>query len=278
MREQITVDKAIKRGRIIVNVPAFVVIMGCPVLALFLIQQNLIPVWGFPIAILIGFVLGWLVWGIMITKWRIWAFEHVRNVHELKKRAIQEKLIWHAGSIFEKTEIRNTEDKRKLKMLEKKFEQEDEYKEDFSLPPKMEIYYAKAKSYFELGVSIVIMGLGIFLLAKEENKQYVLGTIMMAIGLYSTVKGSRKAFNNEPQIIIDSKGIKTRNVAFKNWSTIKGEEVVQESHGKSAKFYLTYSYEGNEFEKLEIDSLNVKPRALENILRTYRIRNTKNRH
>jgi hypothetical protein len=42
----------------------------------------------------------------MITKWRVWAFENVRNVHELKKRAIQEKLISADSSIFEKTEIR----------------------------------------------------------------------------------------------------------------------------------------------------------------------------
>lgn len=92
----------------------------------------------------------------------------MRNVHELKKRAIQEKLIWNDGSIFEKTEIRNTENKRKLKQLEKKFEQEDESKEDYSLPPKMEIYYSKTYSYFELSVSILIIVVGIYFFIKEK--------------------------------------------------------------------------------------------------------------
>ena len=105
MREQISVDKAINRGHLIVNVPVFVSIIGCPALALYLSRQNLIPDWGIGIAFLIGFVLAWLIWSFMITKWRIWAFENVRNVHELKKRAIQEKLIWNEGNIFEKTEI-----------------------------------------------------------------------------------------------------------------------------------------------------------------------------
>lgn len=276
MRQQITVDKAIKRGHLIVNVPVFIAIFGSPVLALYLEKQNLIPAWGIGIAFLIGFVLAWLIWSLMITKWRIWAFENVRNVHELKKRAIQEKLIWNDGNIFEKTEIRNTEDKRKLKKLEKKFEKEDEYREDYSLPPKMEIQYSKAYNYSELGVSILIIGVGIYFFTKGETKQYILGTIMTGIGLYSTIKEFRKALDTKPKIIIDSKGIQTKNVEFKNWSDIESEEVIQEGYGKSAKSFLIYFYDEDEFEKIEIDSLNVTHRELENIIRTYRIRNNKN--
>lgn len=276
MRQQITVDKAIKRGHLIVNVPVFIAIFGSPVLALYLEKQNLIPAWGIGIAFLIGFVLAWLIWSLMITKWRIWAFENVRNVHELKKRAIQEKLIWNDGNIFEKTEIRNAEDKRKLKKLEKKFEKEDEYREDYSLPPKMEIQYSKAYNYSELGVSILIIGVGIYFFTKEETKQYILGAIMTGIGLYSTIKEFRKALDTKPKIIIDSKGIQTKNVEFKNWSDIESEEVIQEGYGKSAKSFLIYFYDEDEFEKIEIDSLNVTHRELENIIRTYRIRNNKN--
>lgn len=278
MREKITVDKAIKRGHLIVNVPVFIAIIGCPALALYLSKQNLIPGWGIGIAFLIGFVLAWLIWSFMITKWRIWAFENVRNVHELKKRAIQEKLIWNDGNIFEKTEIRNNEDKRKLKKIEKKFEKEDEYREDYSLPPKMEIYYSKVYNYFELGVSILIIGVGIYFFTKVENKQYILGLIMAGIGLYSTIKELRKALDRKPKIVIDSNGIQTKNVEFKNWSKIENEEVVKEGYGKSAKSYLTYCYDDDEFEKIEIDSLNITHRELENIIRTYRIRNNKNNH
>ena len=50
MRQQITVDKAIKRGHLIVNVPVFIAIIGCPALALYLEKQNLIPGWGIGIA------------------------------------------------------------------------------------------------------------------------------------------------------------------------------------------------------------------------------------
>ena len=276
MRQEISVNKAINRGHLIVNIPVFICIIGIPALSFYLSNQNLIPKWGIGIGFVLGFVIAWLVWSFMVTKWRIWAFENVRNVHELKKRAIQEKLIWNDGNIFEKTEIRNSEDKSRLKKLEKKFEQEDEYREDHSLPLKMEIHYSKAYNYVELGVSILIIGVGIYFFTKADIKQYILGAIMSGIGLYSTIKEFRKALDTKPKIIIDSRGIQTKNVEFKNWSSIKSEEVIQEGYGKSAKSYLIYFYDEEEFEKIQIDSLNVTHRELENIIRTYRIRNNQN--
>ena len=276
MRQEISVNKAINRGHLIVNIPVFICIIGIPALSFYLSNQNLIPKWGIGIGFVLGFVIAWLVWSFMVTKWRIWAFENVRNVHELKKRAIQEKLIWNDGNIFEKTEIRNSEDKSRLKKLEKKFEQEDEYREDHSLPLKMEIHYSKAYNYVELGVSILIIGVGIYFFTKADIKQYILGAIMSGIGLYSTIKEFRKALDTKPKIIIDSRGIQTKNVEFKNWSSIKSEEVIQEDYGKSAKSYLIYFYDEEEFEKIQIDSLNVTHRELENIIRTYRIRNNQN--
>ena len=140
----------------------------------------------------------------------------------------------------------------------------------------MEIHYSKTYKYIELGVSILIIGVGIYFFTKGETKQYILGLIMTGIGLYSTIKEFRKALDRKPKIIIDSKGMQTKNIEFKSWSNIESEEVVQEGYGKSAKSYLTYFYDEDEFEKIEIDSLNVTHRELENIIRTYRIRNNKN--
>ncbi len=191
----------------------------------------------------------------------------------MKKRAIQEKLIWNDRHIFEKTEIRDSEDKIKLKKIEKKFEIEEQQQEDYAIPPKIEIFYSKFDIYFEIGVSISIIGVGIYLLVNGETFNYVLGTIMEAIGFYGIVKKSRTVLNNEIQISIDNKGIKTKNVDFKNWSTIKNVEETEVGSGKSAKSYLTYFYDNNEYEKIEIDSLNVTP---EELGAYYILRNCKN--
>jgi len=276
MRQEISVNKAINRGHLIVNVPVFICIIGIPALSFYLSNQNLIPKWGIGIGFVLGFVIAWLVWSFMITKWRIWAFENVRNVHELKKRAIQEKLIWNDGNIFEKTEIRTLEDKKELKKLEKKFDKEDVYREDHSLPPKTIIKFSKSLGLFELIISILIIGVGIYFISKETNKNYVLGGIMSLIGIYSSIKELRKILNNKPQIIIDNKGIETITTEFKNWTNIESEEVIQEGYGKSAKSYLRYWYDEEIFEKIEIDKLDITHQQLENIIRTYRIRNNKN--
>lgn len=277
MRQKISVNKAISRGHLIVNTPVFVCIIGIPSLSFYLSNQNLIPKWGIGIGFILGFVFAWFVWSFMITKWRIWAFKNVRNVHELKKRAIQEKLIWNDGNIFEKTEIRTFEDKEELKKLEKKFEEEDVYREDYSLPPKTTIYYSKSLGTFELIISILIIGIGVYLITIERtNKNYVLGGLMGLIGIYRCIKELRKFLNNKPQIVIDNKGIETITTEFKDWSNIENEEVIQEGYGKSAKSYLTYWYDDKIFEKVEIAPLDITYQQLENIIRTYRIRNNKN--
>ncbi len=276
MRIQVTVDEAIKKGKLMVNIPVLGVIVGCPMTAFYLFRKNLIPNWGIGIAILIGIILSWLMWSFLITKWRIWAFDNVRNVHELKRKAIQEKLIWKDGSVFEKTEIRSKEDVIKLQKLNNKFEIKDEYKEDYSLPVKTEIYNSKAYNYIEFGFAILIFGFGAYYVFSRDGKSFIFGIIITVYGCYQTIKNSRKVFTNKPQITLDNKGIKTINTDFKPWTSIQNEEVIQEGFGKSAKSYLTYFYDLTEFEKIEIESLDVSHRALENMLKTYRIRNRKN--
>ena len=276
MREEISVDKAIIRGHIIVNVPVIISLVGVPALAYHLSNENVIPQWGIVVGFVVGFVLAWFIWSLMITKWRLWAFDNVRNVHELNKRAIQEKLIWNDGNIFEKTEIRTREDQQQLKKIERKFARDDVYREDYSLPPKTEIYYSKGTSYFELAASLLAMGVGLYMYTHANTQSYVLGTIMICIGVYGIIKESRRAFNPTPQMVIDNKGLTTKKVGYREWAAIEGEEVVQEGYGQSAKSYLTYFYDGNQFEKVTIDALNVSHKELENIIRTYRMRHGKN--
>ena len=85
MKQEISVDKAINKGHLIVNIPVFVTMFGIPILGNYLSTNGILPSWVFGFSILAGFVLAWLVWSIIITKWRIWAFKNVQNVHELKK-------------------------------------------------------------------------------------------------------------------------------------------------------------------------------------------------
>lgn len=113
MTEFVSVDEAISKGHKVVNFPVMAINAGVVALTVYLGVQKLIPIWGYFIGLILGFVLSWLWWSFKIAKWRVWAFENVRNVHELKKRAIQERLIWPDGHFFEKTEIWSAADRER---------------------------------------------------------------------------------------------------------------------------------------------------------------------
>jgi hypothetical protein len=139
-----------------VSYPVMGIMFGIILLALYLGSLNVFPAWTIAFPIVGCVLLPWLYWSFMITKWRIWAFENVRNVHELKKKAIEGKLIWKDGSFWGKTEIKMPADRDKLKMLETKFNQADIYTDDFTVPVETIVIYAKNKIYVELGVAVVL--------------------------------------------------------------------------------------------------------------------------
>ncbi|MDF1699392.1 MAG: hypothetical protein P1U56_26300 [Saprospiraceae bacterium] len=123
---QLTVNKAIWKGHQMVNFPVtFIMIVGFG-LTIYFSNLGL----GSLYTGLLGcctFIFMWLWWSIQTTKWRILAFGNVRNVHELKRRAIEEKLIWGDDSWFNRTEIWTAEQKSKWAEIEKKFQKEDEF-------------------------------------------------------------------------------------------------------------------------------------------------------
>ena len=273
MNQKISVDKAINRGHLIINVPVMLIMFGIPGITLYLFSENLIPNWSLAISFFLGFGIAWVYWSFSVTKWRLWAFENVRNVHELKKKATESGLIWSDTKWFNKTEFKSQKDKLKWKELQKKFEKEDEYSEDRSLPQKTIVYFSKAKNTFELVIMLVCLGIGIFLVAERES--YIIGTLLILVGGYLSIKELKQVLNSKPQIVLDNRGIKTSATEFKKWTEIKNEEVIMQGSGKTAEFYLVYDYLGG-FEKLSIDDYNISPKKLENLLRTYRIRSNKN--
>ncbi|MDT7832463.1 hypothetical protein RQM59_08735 [Flavobacteriaceae bacterium S356] len=273
MREQISVDKAITRGHLMINLPVMIIMFGTPGVSMYLFSEKLIPNWSIGISFFLGFGLAWAYWSYAITKWRIWAFENVRNVHELKKKAIEQGLVWKDNSWFNKTEIKTASDQQKWTELEKKFEKKDIFKEDRSVPSQSIIYYSKIKNTYEFLLMLLCLVGGLYLLIKPDS--YILGTLLTLVGGYFGFKELKQVLDTNPQINLDNNGIKTINTEFKSWSEIKNEEVLMEGTGKSREFYLIYDYNEG-FEKLKIDDFNISPKKLENLIRTYRIRNNKN--
>lgn len=264
----VSVDEALARGRkMLINIP-MILLFTPPVIATYLVIQKEYSGWLIMILFVLGLVLAYLYWAVMVTRWRLWAFENVRNVHELKKRAIKEKLIYEEGSFYEKTEIRTSSDKEKWQLLQSKFDQPDLFMDDYDVPAETIIYYSKSKNFGELIFMLVLMGGGLYLALKTDS--HLIGGGIAIFALVMAFKEFREATNNEPQIILNDKGIQTIKTEFKTWSEISDEEVVVESSGKNTTCQLVYYYDDYERAELLIDDYNTNQRDLEKLLRVYR--------
>ncbi len=112
-----SVGRAVLIGRIVVNGPVFLFLMGA-----FAVPIVLIPRLGAWVAVIfvLFFSLAWLWWSLSIPRWRLWAFERVTSIIELKHAAVLAGLTWPDGHFFERTEIKSAAIREKEKYLASK--------------------------------------------------------------------------------------------------------------------------------------------------------------
>ena len=70
--------------------------------------------------ILLPLISAWLVWSIQTPRWRLWAYQRVEYIAELKLAAVRNGLIWPDDSVFSKTEIASRELLHELRILEER--------------------------------------------------------------------------------------------------------------------------------------------------------------
>lgn len=265
MRENVTVQQALSKGKIkLVYLPLLLLLSSIGI-GVYLKSVELYSGWAIGISVAVGFLLSWLAWSYFVVEWKVWAFENVRNVHELKRKAIEQRLIWNDDSWFNKTEIVSYEQKQKLKLLEKKFLEKDVYHDDISVPKETAIYFSKTTMVIEFIVGVFMIGSGLFFYWTDSSGFYWM--ILPLIGIYSFYSCLKKYLDKSPQIIINSEGIKLKNTSLTAWNQVYNDRVFNESHGKHSTNYLSYNSE-----KISIDNLDIKFDKLENLLQVYRVR------
>jgi len=121
----VTIDQAIARGTRIINIPVWL-FLCTPAVVLVIGRHTLPSLIGERAFYIAGLVLfcgcfigAWLWWSVQVPKWRLWAYERVDDIPELKRRAIEAKLIWPDGSILARTEIKSAMHAARERELEK---------------------------------------------------------------------------------------------------------------------------------------------------------------
>jgi hypothetical protein len=88
--------------------------------------------------------------------WKIWAFEHVRNVHELKKKAVHEGILISWLNVFQSL---SHEQKLALQRIEQKFSIPDAFPEDYRIQTVVEIYFNKSYNLVEAVLYTIVASL-----------------------------------------------------------------------------------------------------------------------
>jgi hypothetical protein len=265
----VTVDKALTRGQLAVNIPVFIIMFGVMGLLFYLATKKLIPFYFGPTSIVLGPLVAWIYWSFAITRWRIWAFSNVDDVHELKALAISGQLIWPDGSFFERTEIRTKKERVLINELEKRFKESKKRKQfidDPSIPSVTKIFYSKFNLIYEILLMTACLSFGVYLLITKDS--WIFGTGLILVGAYFAIKDFKKLSTFEPQIILDNKGIEITGDSYP-WTEIQDFTATLETFGKNSNSYLILETSSGTV-KINIDDYDTSFRQLRHILNIYK--------
>jgi len=121
---RLSVERAVSIGQVVVNVPVMILMFippwwewwrgGSPEVLEGPVAHSILK------AFLLGFVAAWLWWSFILPRWRLWVYERVEDIAELKRQAIASRLTWPDGSFFALTEIETMAQRARRKAFERR--------------------------------------------------------------------------------------------------------------------------------------------------------------
>jgi len=203
--------KTIIVGHLVINVPAVLLSIGLPIIMFNLFDGFVHKIVFTIISFILGIGVSWLLWSLLITKWRLWAFNQVHedDWHKLKELAIINKLIWDEGSNFELTEIRTNEDNEQIIEIAERISEQEQIEElrlDLNTPKELRFKFNKTEILAESisKLVLIVVSVGLF-----STNQIILGFILLGIIMFygDSYKLLNHAFNNKDYLLINEKGI-----------------------------------------------------------------------
>ncbi|MBS7564213.1 hypothetical protein KHS38_07325 [Mucilaginibacter sp. Bleaf8] len=293
VNEKITVDEAIRKGRKMLLLPRILLLAGIAFftqlgLIYYMICKNAQSSAGrvlqvqFGVGVALGFFLlvylPFLFWSKKTTQWKLWAFENVRNVHELMHVAKRAALCYSPGTFLDRLQIQSKSERERWAALQGKFDVEDIFIDAPEVPPQTVIYLSSSYQIFNIIFNLLCVGVGSFLiyLGFQSLKTSWLALVGAAIAiatLKSAITLTKSLIARQPQITLNVKGIQIQQAELHSWADIKEEQVQSESRHKATVWVLKYNYL-NEHQKLDINDLAISVTGMEKLLRVYRGRHS----
>jgi hypothetical protein len=262
MNNNVTVDDAIKRATWYITFPFFFIFIVSFAISTIIFLYLKIDDWRFLLSLIPTFGLSIIFAKYAKIKWQFWAFENVRNVHELEKRAIQDNILDPYESILNQSEKFEIKHKLRLDRIRKKFELDDVFHDEISIPFETKIYYSKSKNLSNLIIYFISFLFFTFCLIKSEFSFMLLLFVIVSIILI--IFNLKYIFNEKTQIIINNNGIVTSNKIFYSWAEIENEGVF---------YYNKLRIQNqNDIKEIDISDLNISRLKLNKLMILYRAR------
>jgi UPF0716 family protein affecting phage T7 exclusion len=260
MIETISMTEAIRKGNSILR-PLRLLVIAILIVGIILIKTGYFSslILAVVIICVLIFLVGLFYRAVVIPKWKIWAFANVRNVHELKRRAIINKIIWKPDSVMEGFEIWVKEDKIKWHQIQRKFEIPDENLDDFSVPLETRIYYSNRKLYSSLFYSIIPITFGLI------GINHLPGIFFLILGLFILIPAIKDWTKNIPQLTINDEYLLLKDSKSYYWNQIEKIGIEFDSNNNPS---LNVNDETFEIMDWEMDW-----ESIDSIIRVYKLRN-----
>ncbi len=270
MKQQvITVEQALKWGNFLLRICPVIVMIVLMLGGVLLVSSKLAPRWVAMVGVPLSFVAGWVWWSIATTHWRLWALEHVRNIHDLFTQAEQDGLIYRKGSLFERMEIRTRPQRERMEALEMRFDVPDEHTDDPTVPEVTCIRYSPLQLWISFVMGLFATGLGIYMMASGHSLAF--GGILVIGGGVWLRQDLRRLLEKHPPVILNEHGITLRGRLI-TWDDVVREEVVRRGSGRTKNRTVLNVYHAAGQEELDLGVLPIDMHKLRQLMRTYRAR------
>ncbi len=121
MTDRITIDQAVDKARLTINLPATLIMMVAWAQALLIVPLGKMPLPVMLVSIFIGvsgWPMSWLYKAYMTPRWKLWAYARVANVQQLKEAAVKGRVLGADNSFAEKSEICSKDMRAQILKLE----------------------------------------------------------------------------------------------------------------------------------------------------------------
>jgi len=222
-------------------------------------------------------ILPYWFWSKRTTRWKLWAFENVKNVHELKHVARRAALYANYGSFLDKITIQTSSEREQWANLQSKFNRTDVFEDDAEVPAETVIYFSTAIRFlnilFYLAIGAVALLITRAAFHPGSAKWVAIPSIsLMAWMLYLIFKMIKDVVQHKPQMVLSDKGIETIKDGLQSWEVIFNEHLTP-GNRRDMGWILRYQHPGG-ITRLDIGHYAINHDKLEHLLRIHRGRYT----